>query len=88
MFERRGGEVLGQRLAEQLEEAYSSAECVDRKALSVIAGEQCWVLYVDALVCMYMCVWGGGRGDLVAKWFGSLAHLDPWVMGSSPTTCR
>ena len=75
MFERRGGEVLGQRLAEQLEEAYSSAECVDRKALSVIAGEQCWVLYVDALVCMYMCVWGGGEG-------GSGGQV-VWVLGAS-----
>lgn len=50
IFERRGGELLGQRLAEHLEEAYSSASCVDRKSLSVIPGEQCWVLYVDALM--------------------------------------
>ena len=56
MFERRGGEVLGQRLAEQLEEAYSSAQCVDRESLCVIPGEQCWILYVDALVCMYVCM--------------------------------
>ena len=55
VFERRGGEVLGQRLAEQLEEAYGSASCVDLKALCVIPGEQCWILYVDTLG-------GGGRG--------------------------
>ena len=46
----RGGEVLGQQLAEQLEEAYSSNSCFDCMSLSVIPGEQCWVLYVDALV--------------------------------------
>lgn len=56
IFERRGGEVLGQRLAEQLEEAYSSSSCVDCKALSVIPGEQCWVLYVDALVSEWLGV--------------------------------
>lgn len=52
VFERRGGELLGQRLAEQLDEAYSSPCCVDLKALSVISGEQCWILYVDVLVCV------------------------------------
>ncbi len=50
LFQRYGGEVIGQRLAEQLEEAYSNPSCVDCKALSVIPGEQCWVVYVDALV--------------------------------------
>lgn len=57
MFERRGGELLGQRLAEQLEEAYASQSCVDCKALSIIKGEQCWILYVDALVCGSSDMW-------------------------------
>ena len=50
VFERRGGELLGQQLTQQLEEAYSSAGTLDRKALAVIPGEQCWVLFVDVLV--------------------------------------
>ena len=47
--------MVGQRLAQQLEEAYCSVSCVDFNALSVIPGEQCWVLYVDALVHVDMC---------------------------------
>lgn len=50
LFEKRGGERLSQQLAEQLEEAYSSPNCLDRKSLSVVSGDQCWVIYVDALV--------------------------------------
>ena len=50
VFERRGGELLGQRLTEQLQEAYATSSCVDLKTLSVIAGEQCWLLHVDVLV--------------------------------------
>ena len=35
--------------------------------------------YVHIHVCMHMCVWGGGAFS---------AGLCPWVMGSSPTSCR
>ena len=54
IYERRGGEVLSQHLAEQLKEAYMSEGCLDFKALGVIQGEQCWILYVDVLVCSWL----------------------------------
>ena len=38
-------------------------------------------------MCVCMGGGGGGGGGLVVKWFGSWAH-DPWVISSSPTTCR
>jgi len=49
-YEHRGGETLGGQLAHRLEEAYRSAGAVDREDLCVVKGQQCWVLYVDALV--------------------------------------
>ena len=50
IYERRGGELLGGQLADRLEEAYRGAGTVDRADLCVIPGQQCWILYVDALV--------------------------------------
>ena len=49
-FEGRGGEDLGHHLAHQLAGAYSHSSTLDRGSLSIIPGQQCWVLYVDVLV--------------------------------------
>ncbi len=50
-FENREGEELGQHLARRLAEAYNNTSAVDLSQLCVIPGQQCWILYVDALVC-------------------------------------
>lgn len=55
-FEGREGEELGSHLAHELSKAYSSSRCLDLSSLAVIPGQQCWVLYIDALVLE----WGGG----------------------------
>ena len=61
-FEGRGGEDLGQHLAHKLAEAYQNDAVLDLSSLCVIPGQQCWVLYVDALVSMstpttcFLCV--------------------------------
>eukprot|EP00731_Ephydatia_muelleri_P026323 Em0018g423a len=55
-FEGREGEELGSHLAHELLKAYSNSGCLDLSSLAVIPGQQCWVLYVDALVLE----WGGG----------------------------
>ena len=49
-YEHRGGEVLGRQLTNRLEEAYRSERAMAREDLCVVKGQQCWVLYVDALV--------------------------------------
>jgi len=49
-FEGREGEDLGQHLAHKLVETYQNSAALDLPSLSVIPGQQCWVLYVDALV--------------------------------------
>jgi len=51
-FEGREGEDLGQHLAHKLAEAYQNHAVLDLSSLCVIPGQQCWVLYVDALVCI------------------------------------
>ena len=74
-FEGREGEELGSHLAHELLKAYSNDGCLDLGSLAVIPGQQCWVLYVDALVpppvamviacfnyffCNKVLEWGGG----------------------------
>lgn len=49
-FEGRSGEELGQHLAHCLTQLYSSQECLDLESLIIVPGQQCWVLFVDALV--------------------------------------
>ncbi len=49
-FENREGEELGQHLARRLVEAYHNTSAIDLSQLCVIPGQQCWILYVDALV--------------------------------------
>ena len=41
---------MGSHLAHELLKAYSNSGCLDLSSLAVIPGQQCWVLYVDALV--------------------------------------
>lgn len=50
MFEGKEGGYLGQHLAYRLKEIYYSSNCVDLESLSIVEGQQCWILYVDALV--------------------------------------
>ena len=49
-FEGRGGEELSSELSCILERACGNKSAVDLKSLSITSGQQCWVLYVDALV--------------------------------------
>ncbi|CAB4026019.1 Exosome complex component RRP42, partial [Paramuricea clavata] len=49
-FEGRGGEELSSELSRILDRACSNKSAVDLKSLSITSGQQCWVLYVDALV--------------------------------------
>lgn len=49
-FEGREGEGLGQYLAYRLSKLYENSDCIDLKSLCIIPGQQCWILYVDALV--------------------------------------
>lgn len=52
-FEGRGGEGLALEVCSALRRAYEHSNCLDMKSLCVIPGQQCWVLYVDILVCKY-----------------------------------
>ena len=49
-FEGRGGEELSSELSRILDRACSNRSALDLKSLSITSGQQCWVLYVDALV--------------------------------------
>ena len=61
-FEHRQGEELGQHLAHRLAEAFRNDVSIDLPSLSVIPGQQCWILYVDALVLE----WSGGMVDVLS----------------------
>jgi exosome complex component RRP42 len=56
-FEGRGGEELSSELSRILDRACSNKSAVDLKSLSITSGQQCWVLYVDALVRDSDCLW-------------------------------
>uniref|UniRef100_A0A1A9Z5L6 Ribosomal RNA-processing protein 42 n=1 Tax=Glossina pallidipes TaxID=7398 RepID=A0A1A9Z5L6_GLOPL len=49
-FEGRGGEELALELADTLANAYESSLAFDLKDLCILAGQQCWKLYVDILI--------------------------------------
>ena len=49
-FEGRGGESLATAISGVLERAYSNKEVIDLSKLVVLAGQTCWILYVDILV--------------------------------------
>lgn len=61
-FQGREGEGLGQHLAYRLSEIYQNSRCIDLESLSIIPGQQCWILYVDALVLE----WSGGVLDCLS----------------------
>ena len=69
-FERRQGEELGQHLAHRLAEAFRNDVSVDLPSLAVIPGQQCWILYVDALVLE----WGGGMIDALSLGVKAALH--------------
>ncbi len=56
--------MLSQHISTGLENAYLSTGCVDMAALSVIPGEQCWVVYVDTLVGRCVCDRGAVLGGV------------------------
>ena len=45
-------------------------------------------MYLCVFVCVCVCGGGGGGGGLVWPSGAGLCPLDPWIMGSSPTTRR
>nr|SVE75371.1 EOG090X0CWA [Daphnia dolichocephala] len=49
-FEGRGGEVLANEICRFLQRSYASGNTINLAELSVLAGQQCWVLYVDILI--------------------------------------
>ena len=49
-FEGNGAQDLNFMLSAHLERIVTASKCVDRKALSIIPGKQCWVVHIDALV--------------------------------------
>jgi len=49
-FEGRGGESLATAISGVLSRAYSNKEVLDLSKLVVLAGQTCWILYVDILV--------------------------------------
>ncbi|KAK3085656.1 hypothetical protein FSP39_006759 [Pinctada imbricata] len=49
-FEGRGGEELATEISNMLARAYDCPRCLDLHKLSIIPGQQCWVLYIDILL--------------------------------------
>lgn len=49
-FEGRGGEELATEISNMLARAYDCPSCLDLRKLCVVAGKQCWVIYVDVLL--------------------------------------
>lgn len=49
-FEGRGGDDLATEISSMLGRAYDCPSCFNLQQLSVIPGQQCWVLYVDVLL--------------------------------------
>jgi len=49
-FEGRGAEQLNLELARSLKRLYANKTCFDLEKLSIIEGEQCWVIFIDALI--------------------------------------
>lgn len=55
-FEGRGGEDLANEICRFLQMSYMSGDTINLAELSVLAGQQCWVLYVDILVTVFVCL--------------------------------
>lgn len=55
-FEGRGGEELAVILANTLATAYESDEAFNTKELCILPGQQCWKLYVDILVSIFVLI--------------------------------
>ena len=53
IFEGRGGDDLAQELSKALERTFCTG-AVDLSSLCVISGKCCWILYVDAVVRLYL----------------------------------
>ncbi len=49
-FEGRGGEDLANEICRFLQRSYASGDTISLNELSVLPGQQCWILYVDILV--------------------------------------
>ncbi|KAK3737287.1 hypothetical protein QZH41_008207, partial [Actinostola sp. cb2023] len=49
-FNGRGGEDLAADLSRALGRAYNNRSAIDLSSLSILSGQQCWVIYIDALV--------------------------------------
>lgn len=50
-FEGRGGEELATEISSMLARAYDCPSCLDLNQLCVVEGKQCWIVYIDVLVC-------------------------------------
>ena len=55
-FEGRGGEELAAEFSRALERSYNHQSAVDLHSLIIIPGQQCWVLYIDALVSLAIVI--------------------------------
>jgi len=53
-FEGRGGEELATEISSMLSRAYECPSCLNLKKLAVVDGKQCWVIYVDVLVSLFV----------------------------------
>ncbi|XP_031560495.1 exosome complex exonuclease RRP42-like [Actinia tenebrosa] len=49
-FNGRGGEDLAADLSRAMERSFNNRSAIDLPSLSIIPGQQCWVIYIDALV--------------------------------------
>ena len=55
-FQGREGETLGHHLAHRLSDLYNNSNCIDLESLSIIPGQFCWIIYVDALVSSFISI--------------------------------
>jgi exosome complex component RRP42 len=74
-FEGQEGHDLGQHLAQSLSDIYMNSKAIDLTSLCIIPSSQCWVLYVDALVCTV--------NRLIIQW--NLFNMDTFVAIQSAT---
>ena len=73
-FQGREGEGLGQYLAYRLSDVYSNSKCIDLQSLCIVPGQQCWVLYIDALVNCRNCYKVFMVKSLLFKAFSTKTH--------------
>ena len=65
-FEGRGGEALATEMSRTLAHAYNDQKIFDLKTLSILSGNQCWLLYVDILVRVFPGL--PGRGEALINY--------------------